>query len=835
MRQIYLLPAITFLLFCVWGCSSVARNPVLNNASNNPQNEQEPGVLDSLPIIASDESSAIGLFGAFNLFIADDISSVELVPMRTTYIGESYIVSGIALFTLVPCTDCLKLESIAWDGNGNFVLGMKVKHPFQKGDPSRPPTAINRLDLDVFDLACLLHPIGLAAQTFSLASIYAGLMVNADGYTRELRNVINDTAAIPYKICYASQNNNRFEMGCDYKYFELVLAPSQATSFDLFLTMGSGSAAKKNKRLQPTYYVPEFNRKAAWKVVVTPPEGANEPARWNTWDNFDLTTEYQVTIDIYDWNHGATVASSYPDPANPDHISAPSDIALVTVEVPGMTSTPVQATTTDTSTNGWDNPITYVASFPNELGLQIGSYLSLVRVADSRIPGVPVIGGEMDTLVDCPDGINLNWYSMIEFATYQTFIATVVWGVLGDVDYIWGDGFGTSHRDEGRSVCVDSSGNVYVAGWTYGSLFSSNAGDNDIFLCKYNASGVPQWGRQIGTSFSDLVYEMDIDSFNNCYLVGSTWGNLYNTPNSGSPDIIVNKYDSNGDFQWGKQFRTDYHEEGTGIAVTSSGKVYCTGYTCGNLFNPIEGANDIFLMYLNSNDGSLQWGCNWGTSVVDMGFSCAIDNSGYAYISGITYESLYGTNQGDGDIVICKYSPSNTFEWGLQYGTTGYDGGSDIAVDSSDNVYTVGWTSGALFDPWLGGQDIFLTKHNSSGVLQWGHNWGTTAIELARSVSVDSSGYTCITGTSSGSFYSSNLGGYDIFFCGYSPSGTILFGRSYGSSSSDGGYGISSDSSGNFYVTGYVGDTLDMDPGPGIDTHVGLGSDDAFVSKFYFE
>ena len=48
---------------------------------------------------------------------------------------------------------------------------------------------------------------------------------------------------------------------------------------------------------------------------------------------------------------------------------------------------------------------------------------------------------------------------------------------------------GTSDDEEGKSVAVDSSENVYVTGQTAGALTGTNAGEDDVFLLKYDTDG----------------------------------------------------------------------------------------------------------------------------------------------------------------------------------------------------------------------------------------------------------------------------------------------------------------------------------------------------------
>jgi hypothetical protein len=437
------------ILVILSGCSSVNNNSTVTNI---PPGKDTGG--DSIPVLAYDGSTAIGMMGQYSLSIDPEGSSAQLNPARLSALGQSYIVSGESFFAITPCPDCLKLKNLSLDSDGNLVAGMVIKHPFPKGDPLKPPSGLNRLDLDVFDVALIIAPDELTSNGYPLMGIdtFPGIIINADGYTREMNEVADIDYALPYKICYESEYNNRFEMGTDYEPFDVVFKLSDSLNFDLYLIMGYGASATRPQRLNPVYYVPEFNRKAAWKVVVTPPQGDDPPEPGNTWNSIDTSTEYPVTIDIYDWNHGAVIAAIYPDPTNPDQISAESNIGDVVVEIPGMTLSLVTASTTDTSTNGWDDPLTYTALIANENGLGEGEYYGLVKVIDTRSPGSSMIGGETDTLAHSPNGVLLEWYGIPEFAAYQVFTATVIAGGSGPECDIHAD---DTDATVGESVTVD--------------------------------------------------------------------------------------------------------------------------------------------------------------------------------------------------------------------------------------------------------------------------------------------------------------------------------------------------------------------------------------------
>ena len=56
----------------------------------------------------------------------------------------------------------------------------------------------------------------------------------------------------------------------------------------------------------------------------------------------------------------------------------------------------------------------------------------------------------------------------------------------------WTKQLGTSNDDVAKGVATDSSGNVYVTGYTNGGLDGTNAGDYGLFVVKYNSSGTKQ-------------------------------------------------------------------------------------------------------------------------------------------------------------------------------------------------------------------------------------------------------------------------------------------------------------------------------------------------------
>jgi len=345
--------------------------------------------------------------------------------------------------------------------------------------------------------------------------------------------------------------------------------------------------------------------------------------------------------------------------------------------------------------------------------------------------------------------------------------------------------------------------------------------------------------KQLGTSSSDFGKDVTTDSSGNIYVTGDTLGDLDGNTNSGSNDIFLVKYDSTGTKQWTKQLGTSGYDYGQGVTTDSSDNIYVTGYTTGGLDgNTNSGGKDIFLVKYNSS-GTKRWTKQLGTSSGDeSGQGVTTDSLDNIYVTGDTLGDLDGNiSSGYSDIFLVKYNSSGTKQWTKQLGTSSGDEGNGVSTDLSDNIYVFGTTYGGLDgNTNSGGRDIFLVKYNSSGTKQWTKQLGTPLSDFGKDVTTDSSGNIYVTGSTNGGLDGntnscSTCGStryYDIILIKYNSSGTKQWTKQLGNTSDDFGKDVTTDSSGNIYV---IGDNYESLSG-GLDGNNNSGSYDIVLIKY---
>ncbi len=355
----------------------------------------------------------------------------------------------------------------------------------------------------------------------------------------------------------------------------------------------------------------------------------------------------------------------------------------------------------------------------------------------------------------------------------------------------------------------------------------------------------------LGGTGNDYCRDVTIDADGNIYLTGYVTSsdfpvkNAYDsTYNGGSPsghDVFVTKIAAGGDSILFSTYigGATGDERGFSIVVDNTGDAYIAGVTVSTDFptvNPVQSANaggkDAFICKLSSTGETLLYSSYLGGSSDDFASGVAIDSSGNVYLAGNTASSDFNisatpydnTLDGTEDAFLTKLDiNASSILYSTYLGGTAGDAAVDIAVDTFNNPYLVGYTSSNDFptanaydNSYNGGPtygDVFITCFDSSGAsLVYSTYLGGTSDDLGLAISLDSVNNAFVTGytlSNEASFplvnaYDSTLGGsYDAFVTKIDPTGsTLLFSTFLGGQYGDLGTGIAADQYGEVGVTG---------------------------------
>lgn len=336
---------------------------------------------------------------------------------------------------------------------------------------------------------------------------------------------------------------------------------------------------------------------------------------------------------------------------------------------------------------------------------------------------------------------------------------------------------GGSSDDQGFSLAIDGSNNVYVVGYTssqdfpvtLGSLRSScgldaNASCSNGFVLKVPSKGnVLTYSTFLGGSngLGDAAYGIAVDANGDAYVAGIT----------GSPDFptTIGAYDTscgtdakcNGTYDGfvseinpagtGFVFSTflggSGYDYSSGIALDSAGSIYVSGNTVSTDFPVTRGAaqktfggmsagcvpsgtttcGDVTVSKLKAGGSILLYSTFLGGSLDENpGLSMAVDAGGNAYVTGQTDSTnfplvnAFQTNYGGGssDAFITKVNPTGTaFAYSSYLGGAGQDSGSRVALDAYADAYISGTTLSTNFPVTAG---VFQSRCGTDGTCNGG-------------------------------------------------------------------------------------------------------------------
>jgi Beta-propeller repeat len=448
-----------------------------------------------------------------------------------------------------------------------------------------------------------------------------------------------------------------------------------------------------------------------------------------------------------------------------------------------------------------------------------------------------------------------------EVTNYNASNALVIDPVLIYSTY-WGGGPYT----QGLGIAVDTSGNIYITGWTYSTAFPTvnplpltSHGGNQIFLTKMTNTGTVLSSSVFGGSTSDFGYGIAVDSLGYVYLTGYTQSSDFPTANAWQPhfaggggDAFVMKVDLTANsLVYSTYLGGSNNDQGAAITVDGGGNAYVTGATYSTNF-PVYpagkvlqsspgGGSDAFVTKLSSTGAPL-YSTYFGGPVNDWGTAIAVDSAGNAYVTGGTLSPGLATTGafqttcqgcsglgGNGIAYVLKLSPDGAAKSYFTYlGGSGGATGTGIALDGAGDAYVTGVTSSPSFplakplQSTLKAQpNAFVTELNATGsALVFSTYLGGSADTRAAGITIDSWGNVYVAGSTAATDFptlfaiqSQNAGGHDVFVTAYNringpggePAGfEYMYSTYLGGSSDDYGLAIAGDGSGNVFVTGEV-------------------------------
>ncbi|MGI9667722.1 MAG: hypothetical protein ACR2N2_11620 [Acidimicrobiia bacterium] len=321
--------------------------------------------------------------------------------------------------------------------------------------------------------------------------------------------------------------------------------------------------------------------------------------------------------------------------------------------------------------------------------------------------------------------------------------------------------FGVDGDDAALGNSAAPSDDVYVVGYTNGSLAGEHQGSADVWVRRYDADRSVSWTTQIGGPKWDRAYGAVADD-EGVFVSGYTFGDLA-SEQMGEADAFVGRLDSSGNVTWLNQYGSDELDWGQGAAAAPDGGVYLVGFTEGEIAAPNAGERDAFVMHIGA-DGAVVGAAQFGTEGVDWATSAVSDDDGVVIV-GHTAGALAGDHAGESDVFVIALAPDLSIRWTLQFGSDVQDQGYGIAA--TDNGFIVsGFTLGVLGAESFGDRDGFVADIGTDGVLRSIDQVGTAAIDETYGVTATDRGI-WLVGYTTGEFASPPLGGTDIIELNY--------------------------------------------------------------------
>jgi chitodextrinase len=316
-------------------------------------------------------------------------------------------------------------------------------------------------------------------------------------------------------------------------------------------------------------------------------------------------------------------------------------------------------------------------------------------------------------------------------------------------------------------------------------------------------------------------------------------------------DTAVVTVSGAGSTQWVRSLGGSGEDAAAAVAVDASGNVVVVGTFAGTLTVGTQtlvsaGGLDVFVAKYTAA-GSLVWAKRWGGASDDFARGVKVTGTGDLIVVGYFYGTAdFGTgalvSAGLADIVLASYSgTTGAARWVRRVGNTADDVAYAVAVDTAGNAYvtggfagTVDFGSGPVTAISTSQADTFVAKLAvSTGACAWARQFLNGSTDIGYGIGVDGSGNVLLTGAFAyridfGGGILETAGGQDVFVAKLlGTTGAYVWAQRYGGTGTDLPQALAVDAGGNAVVTGYFQGTVNF--GTGALTAQGW---DGFVAKY---
>lgn len=329
----------------------------------------------------------------------------------------------------------------------------------------------------------------------------------------------------------------------------------------------------------------------------------------------------------------------------------------------------------------------------------------------------------------------------------------------------------------GNAMISTPDGNRIIAGYNY----SSQSG-YDGYLTKVSEDGEQLWSKYYGSGYTDGFYNVINLSSGGYVAIG-----FQNTGN-GISTLYAVKTNNLGEPVWSYLGDGMKITEGFGIVETTD-----KGYiACGYIQDDSQTDRDIYLVKISSQ-GEKEWEKRYGTknsksltATYDEAYAIIPAGDSGFYITG----SLAGNVSCCGNAYLMKISSAGDSLWSKKYSEAlGY---SMSRLDDGNIVIC-----GTIYTT-TNGQDAYLVKTDAEGNKLWEKSYGTTGYDFGTGMVVNSDGSFAFTGFANKTASSTQ----DILLYKTDASGLVVWAKSFGGDNNEQGFGIVANSDGGYSVAG---------------------------------